>query len=1351
MKTHAPALGLRFFNLCFFVLCCSVSLYAQYCTPINVDHANNNYISNVSIGSINNSSSGTTGSYTYYSSVTSADINAGETITGTVTVKLNGWNKNKNTLIVWMNFNNSDSDFEDSRERFLFTVEDKSKEDGEKTVVVPVEITIPDDVELGASVMRIGFRTGQNNNFTSCDYQYQSGEIEDYNISFVASQNSNIGFNNGNSALNGSLVTDSDGDGIADITDLDDDNDGIKDTDESGGIDPSADDDGDGVLNYKDSDFCSLGASGICEDLDQDGDGIPNHLDLDSDNDGITDVIESGGTDADYNGFADGTIGITATTMGIPSSANTGTVPRNTDGDSNESGSRYLIYDFLDIDSDEDGIPDNVEAQSTLGYIAPSGGVSTTGIDTSYGLGIVVEDTDYDGIPDYIDLDSDNDGKPDEAENGLATPSTNQDKDADGLINPFETTNINDTVWDVNEAIENPSDLSILPDGDNDLNTGGDLDYRDVFDTNPPILATIDFDGVDDFMASDLNIGGNNQTTIMAWVKLDENFSNAGTVVSFGDLNITVQSSKQVSFQVNGVTLNMPVSNSLVLNQWAHIGFVYNGLDASSKLQVYLNGELLNSSNNAALSGGINASSNDFTIGVNAPSMSYYFKGSIDEVRVFDVALTDDQLQQMVYQEIENNLGKIQGKIIPKDITDRETDATVSWSSLIGYYPMTEIINAKTSDYSDNDFEAILYNITTVQDQSAPMPYETIMQGDWNNNTTWLYGDLWDITNTVTNKAWSIVKIANNVTAAHNVQTLGLVIDDAKTLTIQGDNLVENTWYLELNGALDLEDDSQLIQTIYSDLVTDNDGKVLRRQEGEASPFRYNYWASPVGAVGITSLTNNNAALNNANNSSFKLNTLKDDVGLNMPFTSSYTGNGSISTYWLYTFISGITYWDWKKVAPSSLIKPGIGYTQKGTGTAAPKQQYIFEGKPNNGTVLLDVTDKGGAGSVPDVSKTEYLIGNPYPSAIDIHKFIDDNQGVIKGDLHLWQQWSGNSHYLSEYQGGYAQVNKTGACRAYQFVGLSGGHNGSQDGTKVPTRYLPVGQGFVVEVEADGQIEFNNNQRIFIKEADANSSYDSGSVFLKSSGTKSNGKTLKSSGMAKEDSEKIMQRIRLEFNTVKGPKTRRELLLGFAHDATDGFDYGYDAECLEINNNDMNLSLEGKNMNIQAYSPISDDKVIPLNFKSSGDNTFEIKMTSVEGIPDDQEIFLKDNVTGDYFNLISGEPYGFSSDQGKFNTRFEIVFQSEQHSLSIEESEAKNNFIYFKNKTNTLFVKKMNGNKIRNLQLVNMRGQVALQMPNLPVEALENGFQFYNLSSGAYIVQIRTENNEVLSKKIIVN
>ncbi len=103
----------------------------------------------------------------------------------------------------------------------------------------------------------------------------------------------------------------------------------------------------------------------VNDDIDTDGDGVVNSVDLDNDNDGIPDAIEKG----------------------------TGTTPLDSDGDG--------VPDYLDLDSDNDGIPDNVEAQSTLGFIPPSGIIDPiTGIDTAYGTGLALIDTDGDGIYD---------------------------------------------------------------------------------------------------------------------------------------------------------------------------------------------------------------------------------------------------------------------------------------------------------------------------------------------------------------------------------------------------------------------------------------------------------------------------------------------------------------------------------------------------------------------------------------------------------------------------------------------------------------------------------------------------------------------------------------------------------------------------------------------------------------------------------------------------------------------------------------------------------------------------------------------------------------------------------------
>lgn len=194
--------------------------------------------------------------------------------------------------------------------------------------------------------------------------------------------------------------------------------------------------------------------------------------DLDSDDDGILDMVEDSNQDGDNDPATD---------------------PTDSDND--------LYPDYLDIDSDNDGIPDNVESQTTSGYIPPSLiDTNGNGLDDAYengtDLGIVPVNTDATDTPDYLDDDSDNDGIPDMIEghdydqDGVAEVSLiGSDKDNDGLDDSYEGVEQLDV--DVNDEINDP--LNDLP------NTDGDLepDYRDLDDDNDGI-PTADEDGNDD-------------------------------------------------------------------------------------------------------------------------------------------------------------------------------------------------------------------------------------------------------------------------------------------------------------------------------------------------------------------------------------------------------------------------------------------------------------------------------------------------------------------------------------------------------------------------------------------------------------------------------------------------------------------------------------------------------------------------------------------------------------------------------------------------------------------------------------------------------------------------------------
>ncbi|MBC3538939.1 T9SS type A sorting domain-containing protein [Rufibacter sediminis] len=214
-----------------------------------------------------------------------------------------------------------------------------------------------------------------------------------------------------------------DNDGVADVDDLDDNNDGI--ITEPGAVNPTADADGDGIYNYLDTDFVhpvygafrDVNHDDIHDAFDIDLDGLIRGYDIDIDGDGIPNAIEANGgvAPAGYNPLT-GTFTGPVNQYGIPlavldANGNMKLPNTDTDGDGHR--------DFQDIDSDNDGLLDNLEAQSTFGYVARTGADSDRdGLDNAYdptcgcstnGTAVALVNTDATDKPDYLDTNSDND------------------------------------------------------------------------------------------------------------------------------------------------------------------------------------------------------------------------------------------------------------------------------------------------------------------------------------------------------------------------------------------------------------------------------------------------------------------------------------------------------------------------------------------------------------------------------------------------------------------------------------------------------------------------------------------------------------------------------------------------------------------------------------------------------------------------------------------------------------------------------------------------------------------------------------------------------------------------------
>jgi len=96
----------------------------------------------------------------------------------------------------------------------------------------------------------------------------------------------------------------------------------------------------------------------------------------------------------------------------------------------------------------------------------------------------------------------------------------------------------------------------------------------------------------------------------------------------------------------DGASSDVVTNANIQFNQWTHIAATYDG----SMMRIYVNGEL---DSQAPRTGLIGTNNLGLQIGVNTDGNTYrrHFKGSIDQVRIYDRALTPSEIQILAGQE----------------------------------------------------------------------------------------------------------------------------------------------------------------------------------------------------------------------------------------------------------------------------------------------------------------------------------------------------------------------------------------------------------------------------------------------------------------------------------------------------------------------------------------------------------------------------------------------------------------------------------------------------------------------------------------------------------------------------
>jgi len=559
------------------------------------------------------------------------------------------------------------------------------------------------------------------------------------------------------------------------------------------------------------------------------------------------------------------------------------------------------------------------------------------------------------------------------------------------------------------------------------------------------------------------------------------------------------------------------------------------------------------------------------------------------------------------------------------------------------------------------------------------------------------------ITTTYTGSTWStpptidmLGVINSNTPINTNIELCNCIVNSGVIATVASGITLKLQDRLTVNGTLTFENNASLVQI---NNVANSGNITYKRITGTAVRVTdYTYWSSPV------------TPLNLAGGSGIIYN------------PSTHVG----STF--FSFANNVTSGDWQSEIASKQMEIGKGYIIRGPNTIPSTPltllEATFRGVPNNGNITL-------AGGI--IANRSYLIGNPYPSAIDADKFLNVNSSVLGGTLYFWTHRTeigiGVSNpgtgFFAYSSDDYATYNLTGG------VGTVANSDPDKSGANSarPTGKIGAGQGFfagTVLSPTGSTIVFNNDMRTGLNGAQL-----SNSQFFRTS--KLNSKTT--TGVEKN---------RIWLNLTNSGGAFKQMLVGYITGATNEYDSSYDGSSYSANQYiDFYSVLNSNVLTIQGRAlPFDSSDLVPLGYVSTLPGEFSIAIDEVDGVLKSQEVFIEDKML-DIVHDLKVTPYKFNTAIGTFNDRFVLRYTS--RTLSNENFDLADRSIIVSKDKNELKVKSQI-ETIQRITIFNLLGKKVLDQNG--INSTEFRSSNSNLTNQTAIVKITLTSGIVISKKV---
>jgi hypothetical protein len=424
------------------------------------------------------------------------------------------------------------------------------------------------------------------------------------------------------------------------------------------------------------------------------------------------------------------------------------------------------------------------------------------------------------------------------------------------------------------------------------------------------------------------------------------------------------------------------------------------------------------------------------------------------------------------------------------------------------------------------------------------------------------------------NKSLIVLDAGARITADARIKSLS--VESGASLEIEDNVAFVLRQGIVNNGEIFLGENTSLVQEGSSSYVNSGSGTYEILRSGWSNINAANFFSSPVkdaplidipasGHLGVFHNTNPcGIYVFNASTQAWKY-----DYPIG---TTADCGGGPLQFNGNHAYTDGVA---------DNLMDVGRGYLVPGS----PDMERIFVGNEiNNGEYFIPIHWNTGGNNVN-------LLGNPYPSGIDIFNFLATNEFELEDGFIYLLDMPGTGGY------GYGVVNMFG-----QYVG---GQNGMGTHTTPPTS-IASGQGFYVLADefSSGAIYMDNFMR-----------------------TGANNQFYK----AQETIEHVEARF---FLSNKDNETQ-SMVISINENATSGKDWSYDAPLPKLWS-DMSLSseLEGRAMLIQTFHPndFVNTTEIPIQIIVPTPGKYRLNM-GLSNWPENLQLFLKNVSSGQIISI----------------------------------------------------------------------------------------------------------------------